>query len=121
MLSGNGDPTVLKSLLRKRFDAAINSIETHRLRAEMGGLEGPIGLQKFARLDAQREKFDAAFSEFERVIDEGSLGRRKETGTAGQLPSGQPTFTPLSREDFSKLSAPERAAYLERARAQGGR
>lgn len=120
MLSGNGDPTVLRTLLRKRFDAAINSVETHRLRADTGGLEGEIGRDKFRRLDAQKEKFNAAFKQFDEVIEDNALGRRRATGTAGREPdSGEAaSFQRISREEFQKLTAGERTAYLEQLKAQ---
>lgn len=119
MLSGNGDPTVLKTLLRKRFDAAINAVETHRLRADMGLLEGEIGKDKFRTLDARKEEFNATFKQFEEVIEDNALGRRRATGTAGRVPNsgGATSFQEISREEFQKLPEAERTAYLEQLRA----
>lgn len=89
MLIGGGDPNALKKLLRARFEEAAFSAEGHETRIRAGGVNGQVGIDKYARFTAQRESFFEKLDEFERIIDSGGLLQHHRSAFGkSRVPSG---------------------------------
>lgn len=107
MITGNGDPTAIKKLLRIRLEAAAFAAEGHQQRATSGGLNGSIGLEAYNRFEAERDNTYALLDQFDEIIDAGGLAQhhrgvfgkseQERIDTASESGTPKVTFTVTPR------------------------